>query len=201
MAPDTHGAEPQAEHHERNPAFPRPPTHEAITINIDDVPLMEAKLRQEEQELGRIVDLIPQTIVVLNPNGKAIYANRVALEYRGLSLDGVRADEFRARVFHSEDIQKLRENRQKGLSQTVPFENEQRAFGKDGRYRWFLIRYDPLFEENGKVIRWYVTGTDIEDRKPSCDLSSQLQDTSTATRRDSSWNGLSQAQTGDHQLG
>jgi len=38
-------------------------------------------------------------------------------------------------------------------------------WGKDGRYRWFLIRYNPLLDENGKVIRWYATGTDIDDRK------------------------------------
>jgi hypothetical protein len=31
---------------------------------------------QEVQELRRIVDLIPQTIIVLNPKGNAIYANR-----------------------------------------------------------------------------------------------------------------------------
>jgi len=47
----------------------------------------------------------------------------------------------------------------------VPLENEQRVLGKDGRYRWFLIRYKPLLDENGKVIRWYATGTDIDDRK------------------------------------
>jgi formate hydrogenlyase transcriptional activator len=125
----------------------------------------EAQLRQDREELRRIVDLIPQNIIVLNPNGKAIYANRVALEYTGLSLDEVQADDFRNRVFHHQDVQRLREERQKGLSGTVPFENEQRALGKDGKYRWFLIRYRPLVDENGKVVRWYATGTDIEDRK------------------------------------
>jgi formate hydrogenlyase transcriptional activator len=125
----------------------------------------DAQLRQEREELRRIVDLIPQTIIVLNPNGKAIYANRVALEYTGLSLDELQADDFRDRVFHHEDVQRLLEGRQKSLSGTVPFENEQRAFGKDGKYRWFLIRYSPLLDENGKVVRWYATGTDIEDGK------------------------------------
>ena len=121
--------------------------------------------REERQELRRIVDLIPQTIIVLNQKGKAIYANRVALEYTGLSLHEVQADDFRDRVFHHEDVQRLREGRQKSLSGTVPFENEQRALGKDGKYRWFLIRYSPLLDENGNVARWYATGTDIEDRK------------------------------------
>jgi PAS domain S-box-containing protein len=89
----------------------------------------------------------------------------VALEYTGLSLDEVRADDFRDRIFHRDDIERLRDGRHKGLSGTVPFENEQRALGKDGRYRWFLIRYNPLLDGEGKVEHWYTTGTDIEDRK------------------------------------
>jgi PAS domain S-box-containing protein len=125
----------------------------------------EAKLFQDEEELRRMTDAIPQTIIVLNPDGRAIYVNRVALEYTGLSLDEVRADDFRARVFHPDDVQRLREERRKALSSSIPFENEQRALGKDGKYRWFLIRYNPLLDEAGKVIRWYATGTDIDDRK------------------------------------
>jgi formate hydrogenlyase transcriptional activator len=122
-------------------------------------------IRKSEEELRRMIDAVAQTIVVLNPDGRVISANRVALEYMGLSLDDVRADDFRARVFHPADVQRVRKAREKGLSGTVPFENEQRALGKDGKYRWFLIRYNPLVDESGKVIRWYATGTDIEDRK------------------------------------
>ncbi len=135
---------------------------EAQPGRIEDA---DAQLRQEREELRRIVDLIPQQIVVLNPEGKAIYANRVSMEYTGLSLEEVRADDFRDRVFHPEDIQRLREQRQKALAGTIPFEFEQRGLGKNGKYRWFLIRYNPFFGENGKVIRWYATATDIEDRK------------------------------------
>jgi PAS domain-containing protein len=58
----------------------------------------EAQLRQEREELRGVVDLIPQTIVVLNPNGKTVYANRVALDYTGLSLDEVQSDDFRPRA-------------------------------------------------------------------------------------------------------
>ena len=125
----------------------------------------EAKLCQDEEELRRMTDAIPQTIIVLNPDGTVIYANRVALDYTGLSLDEVRADDFRARVFHPDDVQRLREERHKALSSSVPFENEQRALGKDGKFRWFLIRYNPLLDETGNLIRWYATGTDIDDRK------------------------------------
>src|SRR6266852_6123196 len=123
------------------------------------------KIKKSETELREIVDVIPQSIIVLNPDGKAIYANRVALEYTGLSLDDVRDDDFRARVFHPDDVQRLGEERHQALAGTAPFENEQRALGNDGKYRWFLIRYNPLLDESGRVIRWYATGTDIDDRK------------------------------------
>src|SRR6266436_3021381 len=133
--------------------------------DIDDLKRAEAKLRKDEEELRRMTDAIPQAIIVLNPDGKAIYANRVTLEYSGLSLDDVQADDFRERVFHPDDVQRLREERYKALSDTAPFENEERALGRDGKYLWFLIRYNPLLDESGKVIRWYATGTDIDDRK------------------------------------
>ncbi len=167
MQPDGQHVDMQQESRERNPA----PTigaalqELATAAGADDGQLIEPKLLPDEQELRRIIDLIPQTIVVLNPDSKAIFANRVALEYTGLSLDEVRADNFRDRVFHPEDVQRFREERQKGLSGSVPFENEQRALGKDGKYRWFLIRYNPLLDERGSVLRWYATGTDIQDRK------------------------------------
>jgi formate hydrogenlyase transcriptional activator len=167
MPPDSRQVDVQQKHGERNPAPARGATPQklATAAGAGDVKLAEPKFLPDEEELRRIIDLIPQTIVVLNPDGKAIYANRVAFEYTGLSLDEVRADNFRDRVFHPEDIQRLREERQRGLSGSVPFENEQRARGKDGKYRWFLIRYSPLLDEKGNVIRWYATGTDIEDRK------------------------------------
>jgi len=167
MPPQSRQVDGQHERGDRNPASARDasPQELATVAGAGDVKLTEPKLLPDEQELQRIIDLIPQTIVVLNPNGKAIYANRVALEYTGLSLHEVRADNFRDRVFHPEDIQRLREARQKGLSGTVPFENEQRALGKDGQYRWFLIRYNPLLDERKNVLRWYATGTDIQDRK------------------------------------
>jgi formate hydrogenlyase transcriptional activator len=59
----------------------------------------------------------------------------------------------------------LREERQAALARGLPFEIEQRALRKDGRYRWFLIKYNPFRDEKGNLVRRYATGTDIDDRK------------------------------------
>src|SRR5436853_2786146 len=168
MPPETRQVDVQQERGERrNPTPTRGATPQelATAAGAGDLKLTEPKLLPDEEELRRMIDLIPQTILVLNPDGKAIYANRVALEYTGLSLDEVRADNSRDRLFHPEDAQRLREERLRGLSGSVPFENEQRARGKDGKYRWFLIRYNPLLDDTGQPLRWYASGTDIDDLK------------------------------------
>src|SRR6267378_3774260 len=55
--------------------------------------------------------------------------------------------------------------RKNGFSKRTSFELEKRLLGKDGRYRWFLFRYKPMRNEDGTVVSWYATATDIEDRK------------------------------------
>jgi PAS domain S-box-containing protein len=139
-------------------AIERQRSHEALTSAL-------AEVRKSETELRRLIDAVAQSIVVLNPDGKAIYANRVALEYTGLSLGEVQDAGFRDRMFHPDDISRLREARRQALAGTASFENEQRVRRADGQYRWFLIQYKPVVDDHGHVACWYATGTDIEDRK------------------------------------
>ena len=132
--------------------------------DIETLKEIEAKLREDERELRRITDLIPQAIVVQDPSGAPIYANQATLDYTGLTAEDVIAPLFRERIFHADDLERLREERKTALGRGAPFEIEQRARGKDGQYRWFLIRYNPFRNDQGQVTRWYATGTDIDDR-------------------------------------
>src|ERR1700728_477969 len=132
--------------------------------DIDDLKQIEQKLREEDRELRRITDAIPQTIVVLDTNGVPIYANQAMLDYTGLSAEDVLTSGFRERFSHPEGLEKLKEQREAGLARGLPFELEHRARRKDGEYRWSLVRFNPFRDEMGKVVRWYATGTDIDDR-------------------------------------
>src|SRR5258707_1242663 len=132
--------------------------------DIETLKQIEAQLREDERELRRITDLIPQAIVVQDPSGTPIYANQATLDYTGMTAEDVVAPLFRERIFHPDDLERLREQRKAALGRGVPFEIEQRARRNDGQYRWFLIRYNPFRNEQGRVIRWYATGTDIDDR-------------------------------------
>jgi formate hydrogenlyase transcriptional activator len=68
-------------------------------------------------------------------------------------------------LFHPDDWARLKDERSQGLSRGMPFEIEWRLRRKDGQYRWFLVRYHPLRDEQGRILRWYASGTDIDDRK------------------------------------
>jgi formate hydrogenlyase transcriptional activator len=135
-----------------------------VSADIEDLKQIQERLREDERELRRITDAIPQTIVVQDPGGVPIYANKATLDYTGLTADDVIAPNFRDRIFHPEDFEKFRNERKAALARGLPFEFEHRALRKDGQYRWFLIQYNPFRNEHGQVTRWYATGTDIDDR-------------------------------------
>jgi len=120
--------------------------------------------KRAEEELQQLVDLVPQYLVVLGPDGEWIYANRVAREYTGLTLDEYLSVDVLDRVFHPDDLEKVRALRARGFAAGHPFEHEARLLGKDGVYRWFLFRFNPLAEQ-GRVKRWYGAATEIESRK------------------------------------
>jgi formate hydrogenlyase transcriptional activator len=135
------------------------------STDIEDRKRAEEKLRQDERELRRITDAIPQMIFVHDATGTPLYANQAVLDYTGLTVEDVTTSDFPARIFHPEDIENVREEHMAAVSRGIPFEIEKRARRKDGQYRWFLIRFNPFHDEQGRPVRWYGTGTDVEDRK------------------------------------
>jgi PAS domain S-box-containing protein len=112
------------------------------------------------------VDFAPQLVAVVgsDPNRTRLYVNQAALDYFGLTLDewqSLPARDF----YHRDDWERMLRDTESEFSNGLPHEVEVRFLRKDGKYRWFLLRWNPLPDEQGRLRRWYVAGTDIEDRK------------------------------------
>jgi PAS domain S-box-containing protein len=136
--------------------------------DIDDLKLAEAKLRQDEEELRQLIDLLPQHVVVLGTDGTLLQANKTLLDYTGFTLEEMKATgtrELMSRHVPPEELERFEKEQSAGLSKGRPFQMEKRLLGKDGRYRWFLCRYNPVLNEAEDIVRWFGTATDIEDRK------------------------------------
>jgi formate hydrogenlyase transcriptional activator len=121
-------------------------------------------LRKSEEELRQVLDLAPQLIGVLGPRRERIYANRMALTYYGISLDEWRQRSFGPEV-HPDDFDMVKAHVDRSVSSPAAFELEMRLRNGHGTHRWFLVRYNPLRDDQGQLVRWYLACTDIEDRK------------------------------------
>jgi PAS domain S-box-containing protein len=139
------------------------------SVDIEDRKRAEERVRQDERELRQLIEVIPQHVIVLEPDGSLLYVNQVGREYTGLTLEDSVAKDALAKIFHPDDLERVLEERRRGISRGEQWEAEARIRGKDGEYRWFLIRANPLRNEQGCILRWYGTRTDIEDRKQAED--------------------------------
>ena len=126
----------------------------------------EQRIREQEIELRQILDLTPQHIGVLAPDGSRLYVNHTALEYFGITLEQWREPgRVPNSLAHPEDREHFLYERKKRFLEGKPHEFEARLLRHDGEFRWFLFRQTPLKDERGHITRWYGTATDIEDRK------------------------------------
>ena len=124
----------------------------------------EQQLQQQETELRQALDLAPQLVAILGPNLERIYANSGALAYLGTTLERWRQNDLSVEV-HRDDVERVVAAARHGLATRATSEMEKRIRGSDGTYRWFLARYRPVFDDQGRVTRWYVACADIDDRK------------------------------------
>jgi len=136
-----------------------------LLTDIDDLKKAEEALESSQRNLSLTLNTIPTFLAVCRPDGSILSVNQAALDYHDVSLQDVQKEDFRSRFFHPDDMERLREELKEALKRPQRFECEYRALGKDGKYRWFLVRYNPLLDDQGRIDRWYVTAFEIEDRK------------------------------------
>jgi len=137
--------------------------------DITDRKLAEDKIREQEAGLRQMLDLAPQHIGVYGPNRERLYLNRASLDYFGTSLEEWQQSPGRGNYVHPDDDGRLDGVFVHVVARGSADEFEFRLRRRDGAYRWFLARFNPLRDEQGQIMRWYVAATDIEDRKQAED--------------------------------
>ena len=126
----------------------------------------EHKLKQDEAELRQLINFVPEHVLVMEADGNRLYENQAMRDYFGTSLDGIHAKDFYRMFVHPDDVASgALDERERAVARGALWEGELRLRRKDGEYRWFLIRCNPLRDDQGNIIRRYATATDIEERK------------------------------------
>jgi len=121
-------------------------------------------MKKSEGQLRMMIDKISTLAWSCRPDGTAEFLNQRWLDYTGLSLEEALGWGWKVAIY-PEDQEKLMATWLGLLTSGEPGEEEARLRRFDGEYRWFLFRAVPVRDGQGKVVRWYGTNTDIEDRK------------------------------------
>jgi PAS domain S-box-containing protein len=154
-------------------------------MDVSERKRAEEELRRSEalaeQRLRLVVDTTPAMLNSCRPDGYLDYVNKGWLDYFGFSLETAldRADVMKMSppskadmqgsnwqpVIHPEDLPEFTDQWKSMLVSGKPGEREARVRRYDGVYRWHLFRGVPLYDETGKLVKWYGSAFDIEDRK------------------------------------
>ena len=116
------------------------------------------------QDIRLVVDAIPTLAWSAGPDGSAEFFNQRWLDYTGLSAEQVLGWGWEVAI-HPDDLNDLVDYWRRVVASGQAGEIEGRLRRSDGVYRWFLFRATPSLDENGRVVKWYGTNTDIDDRK------------------------------------
>src|SRR6516165_6164977 len=146
----------------------------AFVLDLTERKRAEEALRESERSLRSAIDGIPGLVGVLAPNGEVEAVNRQILEYCGQPLEELR-NWATNEMIHPDDLPQVAEAFTRSIAAGVPYQIEQRLRRFDGEYRWFDNRGVPIRDDSGRIARWYVLLTDIEDRTQALARFHQMQ--------------------------
>src|SRR5246500_3931753 len=144
------------------------------TLDIEELMRAQEALGESERSSRSALDGIAGLVAVMAANGELETANRQCIEYFGRSLEWLKNWGTNDTV-HPEDLPRTLEVFKRALASGNSFQNELRLRRSDGEYRWFDTRHVPIRDDSGRIARWYVLATDIEDRTRALAQLEQMQ--------------------------
>ena len=141
-------------------------------LSIDTVQVLKES-QSSEQQFRALVENLPQLAWSARPDGYIDYYNQRWYEYTATTFDQVKGEGWG--LSHDPDmLPQIAATYAESLKLGEPFEMEFPLRGADGSFRWFLTRIVPLRGADGRIVRWFGTNTDIDDRRRQAAALEQL---------------------------
>jgi PAS domain S-box-containing protein len=119
-------------------------------------------LQQREYQLQLLTETIPQQIWTAQPNGEVDYYNQRWCDFTGRTLEEIKTQGW-DKIAHPEDLPRVLEKWARCVQTGEEYEVETRMLSSSGEYRWILGQARPLRDQQGNIIKWYGTNTDITE--------------------------------------
>ncbi|MCA1555273.1 MAG: hybrid sensor histidine kinase/response regulator, partial [Acidobacteria bacterium] len=122
----------------------------------------EAAIRESERQLRRLVNAVPLLAWMAEPDGSIFWYNQRWYDYTGTTPEDMRGWGWQS-VHDPEILPRVLERWRASIASGEPFEMEFPLKSAAGEFRSFLTRVTPLRDEQGRVVRWFGTNTDVEE--------------------------------------
>jgi diguanylate cyclase (GGDEF)-like protein/PAS domain S-box-containing protein len=120
--------------------------------------------RERELYFQTMAEAVPEIIWTADPNGMDDFFNQRCFDYTGMTLEQLRGASWQV-IIHPDDLDDCLAKWKSALHSGDPYDVEYRLRGKDGGFRWFLGRANPIRDAKGEIVKWFGTCTDIESQK------------------------------------
>jgi PAS domain S-box-containing protein len=142
--------------------------------DVTEIMRAQEALRESEQRSRSAIDGIAGLVAIMAPDGEIETVNRQVFEYFDRSLEELK-NWGTGDAVHREDLPRVVERFKRAIASGNACHVEQRLRRFDGEYRWFDTRGVPVRDEAGRITRWYILLTDIEDRTRALAQLQQMQ--------------------------
>ena len=123
----------------------------------------EERIRESERRFHLLIESIPHLVWSFRTNGTLAYWNQRFADYTGLTEEELKQGAWSA--VHPDDVPQLQQAWRSAWAHDAPFEMEYRMRRRDGSYRRFVCRGEPVPDSHGRMVEWFGTCTDVEDRR------------------------------------
>ena len=130
--------------------------------------LAEDRLRDAEEQFRNLADNIAQFAWTADASGSIYWYNRRWYDYTGTTLEAMQGWGWQA-VHHPDHVARVVERFSRFLASGEPWEDTFPLRAKDGSYRWFLSRAQPIRNAEGELLRWFGTNTDITEQRDTAE--------------------------------
>jgi PAS domain S-box-containing protein len=132
-------------------------------VDVTERKQAEERIRERERRFRLLADAIPHHVWSYSPDGDLSYWNQQILDYTGLTPDQLQQGGWV--IVHPDDLDRVKRAWREACETQTPYELEQRLRGRDGGYRRFLYRAVPMRDDEGRLVAWYSTNTDVEEHR------------------------------------
>ena len=123
----------------------------------------EEALKDSEKRFRTMADNIPQLAWMADNKGWIYWYNKRWFDYTGTNLKEMQGWQWK-KVHHPEYIKNVEDKFRKAIKMADPWEDTFPLRRADGAFRWFLSRAYPIRNEEGAVLQWFGTNTDITEQ-------------------------------------